>query len=103
MRHAAHLVLRKHALEECGVSDVAFDELERCRLRLERSEVSALPRWVVVVVEVIEADHRAALIEQVTDQVASDETSRTRDQNWAIHALFLAGSGRKHSRAREVA
>jgi hypothetical protein len=59
------------------------------RLPAQDVQPRALQRGIVIIVEVIEADHRAALGEQPARDVEADEPRNSGDQCWLIQLRIL--------------
>lgn len=81
MHHGVEGMFGKQALEQLAVTDIAVDELY---VRWDRvrgfAPVGALPRWVVVVVEVVEANHVVAALGETGCRMAADESGSAGDQ-----------------------
>ena len=88
MHHFCKTVPGKQAFHRCAIGEI--DLLEReTGLPAQDVQPRPLQRGIVIIVEVIEADHRAALGEQPARDVEADEPRNSGDQYWLIQLRIL--------------
>ena len=85
MHDALELLFGEERADGVAVGDVQLDEA-KARLRRQPGEPVMLEAWVVVVVQVVEADDAVAAREQDLRDVHADEAGRTGDEN--LHGLM---------------
>ena len=89
MDDTVELVSGEGALDEHGVADVAFDELD---VSEEPGDVAAFDGGVVVVVEVIEDGDFVPVAEERLDEMRADEAGATGDEKMRGRGV---GAGRR--------
>ena len=80
-------VLCEELLHAGAVGEVELDEGESVAT-LELGQPIPLELGVVVVVEVVEADHRPAVVEETLGEVKTDEACGARHEGWLGFEFF---------------
>jgi len=87
MHHIGKFIRLKQPSRSRSVSDVEFFEPKR-RKAAQLTETSTLERGVIVVVEIVDPDDRAALLEKAANDMEPNESGGARHEYWrpVLHA-----------------
>ena len=91
MNDALRLVAREQLSHRGAVSDVGADEFETFELP-QNLQPGMLQRRIVVVVEVVDAGHVLAALQQPLRHVKADEAGRARYENQSVNPAFRPSS-----------